>query len=137
MVSRCKTGKYYENISIHPEWLDYLKFKKWALRNDYTEGLSIERKNNNEGYHPDNCIFIKRQHQGRNRKTTKLTEEKVSLILRYLQLSLGTQRQLAEQMGINQSTISIIGKRSWLDVKPSDLNENLLLIRMKELNMLA
>lgn len=66
MKQRCYNPKdsHYEfygekGIEVFEEWKnDFLTFYRWAINNGYVNGLSIERKNNNEGYNPENCIWI-------------------------------------------------------------------------------
>ena len=50
-----------KGITMCEEWLnDYNTFKDWAYNNGYTEdcNLSIDRKNSNDNYTPDNCQWI-------------------------------------------------------------------------------
>lgn len=68
-----KQYKYYggKGIKVCDEWSNnFACFKKWALQNGYKENLSIERKNINLGYCPQNCIWIPLNEQPRNRKIT-------------------------------------------------------------------
>ncbi len=59
-------------ISICKEWeLSFVNFKNWALNNGYTDKLSIERKNNNENYCPDNCEWITNATQQLNRRDNR------------------------------------------------------------------
>ena len=72
----CKTSKDYSNygargITFFEGWNDYIVFKNWALSNGYKEGLSIERKDTNKGYNPDNCTFITIAENNKNRTNTK------------------------------------------------------------------
>ena len=72
---RCKTSKDYKNygakgITVCKEWEDYIVFKKWAISANYKEGLTIERKNNNKGYNPSNCIFTTIAENNKNRGDT-------------------------------------------------------------------
>ena len=56
-------------ISICYEWVSNPEiFIKWALENGYKPGLTIDRKNNNESYSPNNCRFISRKDQQNNRR---------------------------------------------------------------------
>lgn len=64
MIQRvtCVHHKAYKNyggrgITVCKEWESPTNFINWALANGYKEGLTIERKNNNGNYCPDNCIF--------------------------------------------------------------------------------
>lgn len=72
---RCSNNKgnknaYYDEkgISICDEWkYDYLTFKRWALNNGYKDGLTIDRRDNNLGYYPDNCRWVDDTIQAINR----------------------------------------------------------------------
>lgn len=61
-------------ISVCEEWRDYTKFAEWARNNGYKEGLSIERKDVNGDYCPENCTWIELEKQARNRRTTRFVE---------------------------------------------------------------
>ena len=46
-------------ITICDRWLkNPVAFIKWAEKNGFATGLHLHRKNNNEGYSPDNCEFL-------------------------------------------------------------------------------
>lgn len=74
MKQRCLNpqNRYYKNygargISICEEWKNnYVIFQKWAKENGYKEGLSIERKDVNGNYCPDNCKWITLPEQLKN-----------------------------------------------------------------------
>lgn len=74
MLSRCKPGfsqaadYYHKGIRTCPEWQKYPTFKEWALEQGWSEGLSIERDDNDKGYDPRNCRLIPQREQGRNTK---------------------------------------------------------------------
>ena len=46
---------------------DFQKFKKWALENGYSDDLTIDRINNEEGYSPNNCRWVNKK----RKETTK------------------------------------------------------------------
>jgi len=76
MISRChrETSSHYKDygargIHVCPQW----KESFWAFAKDIGKvppGFSIERKDNNAGYCPENCILIPRKDQCWNRRTT-------------------------------------------------------------------
>lgn len=60
-------------ISICQEWRnDFAAFQKWALANGYRDDLSIDRIENDKGYFPDNCRWIKMNAQFNNRRNNLL-----------------------------------------------------------------
>ena len=68
----CKSYKDYggRGITICDEWSTFPPFKEWAINNGYKEGLSIERINVNDNYSPLNCIWIPKNQQSKNRRTS-------------------------------------------------------------------
>lgn len=55
-------------ITMCDEWFnDFSKFQKWALKNRYSDDLTIERKDVNGNYEPSNCCWTTRKMQSRNR----------------------------------------------------------------------
>jgi hypothetical protein len=64
-------------IVMCDEWKDdYAAFKKWALNSGYHEDLSIERLNTSIEYQPNNCCWISRNLQGKNKKNTRFFMDK-------------------------------------------------------------
>jgi len=55
-------------IKVCSEWSDYKIFRTWAQTNGYRKDLSIDRKNNNKNYSPDNCRWVTRTIQNRNKR---------------------------------------------------------------------
>ena len=84
MKNRCyrKELPDYKNygargIVICDEWMnDFMSFYTWAINNGYQKGLTIERKDNNKGYIPDNCCFVTRQIQCNNKRDNHIVEYK-------------------------------------------------------------
>lgn len=55
-------------ISVCDDWEQFLPFHDWALGNGYKAHLTIDRRDNNGNYDPDNCQWITRAQQNRNRR---------------------------------------------------------------------
>lgn len=47
-------------------WLDFKQFSEWALANGWEPGLTIDRKDPNGNYEPDNCRWETQTIQARN-----------------------------------------------------------------------
>lgn len=78
MKSRCNNPctagyRHYgaRGIQVCKEWSDsYRAFKEWALGNGYDDTLTIERKDVNGDYCPENCTWIKLHDQFYNGRRT-------------------------------------------------------------------
>ncbi len=92
MLSRCNNPKdiSYKNyggrgIKVCKEWFDYENFAKWSIENGYSENLELDRINTNGDYSPDNCRYITRLENSRNkRKTLKFCYKGEELTLKQL-----------------------------------------------------
>lgn len=55
-------------ITVCEEWRDsFTAFYDWAIK-DYRKGLTLDRMNVNGGYSPDNCRWVTRKEQARNKR---------------------------------------------------------------------
>jgi hypothetical protein len=77
MMSRCyrpltRGYKHYggRGIKVFTPWKTPAKFFDWALSSGYTDRLTIERIDVDEGYNPNNCCWIRIGLQGRNKQKT-------------------------------------------------------------------
>jgi hypothetical protein len=98
----CKSNPTYRfygarGITICKEWDKFEVFREWALNNGYTDNLSIERKNVDEGYSPKNCCWISRSEQAKNTRHIKRYS--------YNGITL-CHNEWARKLGINPSTLT-------------------------------
>lgn len=77
MRDRCNNpnNKSYKNygargITVCSEWLSFEKFYE-DMGDSYKRGLTIERKNIDEGYNKNNCIWITKAEQSLNKRNTR------------------------------------------------------------------
>lgn len=48
-----------KGVTVCDEWLnDFQAFYDWAIANGWEKGLTIDRKDNDKSYSPDNCQFL-------------------------------------------------------------------------------
>ena len=60
-------AKIYSKLTVASEWNDWLVFYDWAKNNGWKPGLTIDRIDNSRGYYPDNCRWVSRADNNRNR----------------------------------------------------------------------
>lgn len=114
MITRCNNPhsnnyKNYgeRNIKICDQWAnDFMAFRKWALANGYADNLTIERKDINKGYSPENCCWIKLSEQAKNKRNTVYVTYK------------GVKKTLkdwADELGKSYYTLHDRYKKGWTD----------------------
>ena len=86
MKARCLTPSHKaytdyggRGITVCKEWLNFSKFREWALSNGYDENApkwvcTLDRINVNKGYAPENCRWVDMFEQGRNKRNSKIIE---------------------------------------------------------------
>ena len=84
-------------IKVCDSWSNsFEEFKSWALKSGYKEGLTIDRKNFNGNYEPDNCRWVTTKEQNRNYSRNKFIiyhDKKMCL------------KEYSEITGINYGTV--------------------------------
>jgi hypothetical protein len=92
-------------ITVCDEWQkDFKLFYDWAIANGYKDYLSIDRKNNNNGYCPENCQWVTKKHQNNNTRANRQ-------ITAFGQTK--TLQQWADTFGIEHATIFFRLKSGW------------------------
>lgn len=86
-------------IGISSDWLGkfgFINFYNWAMDNGYTDELTIDRKDVNGNYEPNNCRWITMDEQARNKRNT---------IWLTINNETKTLPEWAEISGVNKGTI--------------------------------
>lgn len=60
-----------KGITMCDEWQKPENFIKWAFANGYSDNLTIDRKDNDKGYCPENCRWVDNKTQQRNKSTNR------------------------------------------------------------------
>ena len=96
-------------ISICPEWLAIEGFAAWALSSGWSEGLSIDRIDNDGNYEPSNCRWISMSENSRRKRTTKISFEQAQIIRQRLDGG-ENEHDLAKEYNVVHGTIWFISK---------------------------
>lgn len=111
MKARCNrpTWQGYERyggrgIKVCDEWSDFAMFRDWAMANGYAEGLTIERKDNDGDYCPQNCTWATKKQQSNNQSTT--------IKIKYMDIE-KTLHEWADFLGIKPCTIYYRFTHGW------------------------
>lgn len=81
MMDRCyrENAKNYplyggRGIAVCPEWHRIESFEQWAKKSGFQKGLTLERRNVNGNYCPENCTWATKKQQANNRRNTLVVE---------------------------------------------------------------
>ena len=92
MKARCRNtnNPIYggKGIKVCNEWSQsYTAFKEWSVSNGYSEELTIDRKNSNGDYEPDNCRWVSYKTQNNN-KCSNIAIDNTTLTLKCEELGI-------------------------------------------------
>jgi hypothetical protein len=67
--SEARNYRWYgaKGIGIAPEWDDFAVFHAWAQAAGYFDGAELDRKDSDKDYSPDNCRWVTKKQNLRNR----------------------------------------------------------------------
>lgn len=63
-------SKWHKGLEVDSSWMDYKTFEEWALKNEASPTLQIDRIDNSKGYFPWNCRWVSNKVNMRNRDCT-------------------------------------------------------------------
>ena len=103
MMDRCyrekaKNYPFYggRGIKVCEEWHNIENFEAWVKESGYQKGMSLDRKDVNGDYSPENCAWATPKQQANNRRNTLYIEYNGEV---------HTASEWAEILGANASTI--------------------------------
>lgn len=76
----CETNCNYRDyggrgITVCDEWKDdFYAFYRWSIANGYSDNLTLDRKDNDGNYTPENCRWVTQKKQSNNRRTNLYLE---------------------------------------------------------------
>ena len=116
MKDRCYNSNVleYDNyggrgIKVCEEWLnDFQAFYNWSMSHGYSDDLTIDRKDNEGDYCPENCRWVTYKEQNNNTSRNRLLTNAGET---------HTISEWSEILGINASTISSRLSRGCSDVE--------------------
>lgn len=105
---KCKEYKWYGARGIQCKFKDYIEFRDFAIQNGYNDTLTVERKDVNGNYEPNNITFIPLKLQARNtRQNVKITYKGLTLCA----------AEWAEILECNADTLTKRKRNGWSDKK--------------------
>ena len=79
MHARCEYEKhpYFSDyggrgIKVCDEWKAFVPFRNWAMESGYAENLTIDRKDHNGDYTPQNCRWATMKEQQNNKRSNHI-----------------------------------------------------------------
>lgn len=107
MKQRVKADPLYKDRHICERWLHSFE-NFYEDMGDRPEGYTLERKNNNKGYSPDNCVWATMSQQAINKSTTNFIEIQ------------GTTKSLSEWLALFNLSHTTYKDRIFAGMSPQD-----------------
>lgn len=112
MKTRClnPNTREYENyggrgISVCESWkTGYVEFHNWAIRHGYEENLTLDRKDNDGNYEPNNC------HWATNKEQQNNTRRNSFVVFQGETMTVG---QLVDKAGVDYASFNQRLRRGW------------------------
>lgn len=133
MCFRCENPRYRgfaryggRGIKVCEEWrTNPAAFIEWAQANGWRAGLTLDRRDNDDGYHPANCRFVTAEVNGQNRSSVKITFETARAVVAQLMASI-PDRAVARDLGISLRIVrDIRRRRTWKNAWPDSYTQGL------------
>ena len=104
VTQRVGKHKSYKNIEVCNDWLTFINFYNWSVKNGWEKGLTIDRINNYGDYQPENCRWVTMKVQSRNQSRNRYFEYNNEKIL---------LQDLCDKYNINRNTFNKRIRLGW------------------------
>ena len=119
MKARCinKNSQFYHRyggrgIFVCKMWIDnFEEFYKWSIENGYDKDLTIDRKDNDGGYTPENCRWVGWGVQAENKSNT-ISIDKINEAKKMIEAGVRMSK-IAVLLGISYPTVKNIRRRKY------------------------
>jgi hypothetical protein len=97
VTQRVKTNKFYIHVDICEEWLTFINFYDWSIKNGWAKNLTIDRIDSKGNYEPNNCRWVSMEVQNRNTKRNRYYEYNNEILV---------IQDICEKYNINRNTFN-------------------------------
>ena len=111
MMERCRNpnrSRYNRyggrGIKVCEEWQDPIKFKEWAMQQEWPESHSIDRIDSDGDYCPENCRIITVSENSKKTKRSKLSDADAENVKKVLASGV-SYTKAAKMFGVSKSCI--------------------------------
>lgn len=102
----CKDYDMYggRGITVCEEWMQYERFRDWALSNGYDDSQTIDRIDVDGDYEPSNCRWVDMNYQANNKRSNYVIEYDGRTM---------TATQWSREVGISADVIKYRIRHNW------------------------